>query len=408
MHINFKKNFIWNFIGTILNSFSSLFFLVLVTRINGVNGAGIFSFGFSVACLLFYIGVYYGRVFQVTENKDISDKSFLVTKFITVFLMILISFIYLLTKNYSPEKFYIMFGLCVFKALEAFAEVIYGFFQKYEELYLSGISLTLKNVIGLIVFFLIDYFTKNIIYAVLGLIVISLLVLIFFDFYKMKKYNVLKNKVSKQDIITILKNGFFPFALSFLSLIVINSPKYAIDALLTDDMQTYFGIIVMPATVVTLGAQFIIYPFLTTVNNLISKNNIKELGKLTRNIIFAVFGIGLIATICAYLLGIPVLELIYGIKLSSYKTALIIIILGATFNASVYVLSNILISIRKLKLQTLIYTIVALVSYFSARILVSKFSIDGAFYSYSLTMVLLFTLFYIITKLVMKTERSNK
>ena len=51
MNHNFKKNAIWNTIGITINSFNSLFFLIIINRINGVDIAGIFSFAFSVACL---------------------------------------------------------------------------------------------------------------------------------------------------------------------------------------------------------------------------------------------------------------------------------------------------------------------------------------------------------------------
>lgn len=72
---NFKSNFIWNIVGTGFNAFNSLFFLVAVTRINGVNDAGIFTIAYSTACILYVIGVYAGRVFQVTEtNKNINNK----------------------------------------------------------------------------------------------------------------------------------------------------------------------------------------------------------------------------------------------------------------------------------------------------------------------------------------------
>ena len=48
----FIKNFMWNVLGTGLNSFNSLFFLIIVTRINGINDAGIFSIGVAIAFLM--------------------------------------------------------------------------------------------------------------------------------------------------------------------------------------------------------------------------------------------------------------------------------------------------------------------------------------------------------------------
>ena len=50
MEKNLKLNAIWNTLGITVNSFNSLFFLIIINRVNGVEIAGIFSFAFSIAC----------------------------------------------------------------------------------------------------------------------------------------------------------------------------------------------------------------------------------------------------------------------------------------------------------------------------------------------------------------------
>ena len=73
-----KKNVIWNTIGVTLNSFNSLFFLIIINRINGIDDGGIFSFAFSLACLLFVIGIYAGRTYQVSDIRDeLNDSEYL-------------------------------------------------------------------------------------------------------------------------------------------------------------------------------------------------------------------------------------------------------------------------------------------------------------------------------------------
>ena len=102
---NFKSNFIWNIVGTGFNAFNSLFFLVAVTRINGVNDAGIFTIAYSTACILYVIGVYAGRVFQVTEtNKNINNKEFILNRILSCVLMIGCTLIFVLFKHYDNYK----------------------------------------------------------------------------------------------------------------------------------------------------------------------------------------------------------------------------------------------------------------------------------------------------------------
>ena len=90
-----KKNFIWNSLGSTIYSFTSLFFMIIVTRINGVNEAGIFTFAFANACFLQVIGTYAGRTYQVTENnKNITDNDYVYNRIISSVFMILIGILF--------------------------------------------------------------------------------------------------------------------------------------------------------------------------------------------------------------------------------------------------------------------------------------------------------------------------
>lgn len=401
---NNTKNFIWNLLGTGINAFNSLFFLILITRINGVEDAGIFTLGFSTACLFFYIGIYSGRIFQVTEKDDISSLEFIVSKSITCLCMLIVSILFVLFNHYSVLKSGIILLLCIYKMLEAFSDVFYGILQKKELLYKTGISLTIKNVVNLISLFIIDRITNNVVLSILSMIIFNLLVLIFYDIKESLKYIDFKEKIRKENIIKILKNGFYPFLASFLSLYIINTPKYAIDNFWTDDVQTIFGIIVMPATVISLFAQFIVYPFLNNINKFIKNNELLNLKKLVFKILLIVGIFGILSIVIAYFLGIPVLSFIYGVELEKYKNCLMIILIGAIFTAFVYILSSILISIRTLKQQVVIYSVIAVISYFISNLFVKKSAVMGASISYFTSVFLLCILFYVLYQITLKRE----
>ncbi len=131
-----RKNVIWNIIGATANAFNSLFFAVIVTRINGVNDAGIFTYSFATACLLYMIGVYAGRTFQVTDvSKKNSDTDYIYNRIITCIIMILVSVGFVIIKGYDIYKCIIFILLCLFKCIEAFSEVLYGVIQKNGYLY---------------------------------------------------------------------------------------------------------------------------------------------------------------------------------------------------------------------------------------------------------------------------------
>ena len=96
---NLKKNFIWNTLGTAIYTFNSLFFMIMVTRINGLEQAGIFTFAFSFACMIQVIGTYAGRTYHVTDrDKECSDMNYIYQRLITCFIMLLIGLVFVFIK----------------------------------------------------------------------------------------------------------------------------------------------------------------------------------------------------------------------------------------------------------------------------------------------------------------------
>ena len=265
-----KKNIIWNIIGATANAFNSLFFAIIVTRINGINDGGIFTYSFATACLLYMIGVYSGRTFQVTDitNKN-SDSDYIYHRAITCVVMILISIAFVFIKQYDMYKSIIFVLLCGYKCIEAFSESLYAVVQKGDLLYKVGKSMFFKAFISVIAFLIIDLLTKNLIASCISIVLINIIILLVYDSKNIKEVKFIKTKFSKNSIIRLFKIGFFTFTLTFLANYLINAPRYAIDDILTNDLQTIFGIIIMPATLMALLGQYIIQPSLIKLSECI-------------------------------------------------------------------------------------------------------------------------------------------
>ena len=395
MKNNDKKNIVWNLIGSTFSSFSSLFFLIAVTRINGVNEAGIFNIGFSVACLFFTVGCYSGRVFQVTDtNKKTDDSAYFYSKIITALLMLVISFIYCFAKDYSMHKSIILISLTVYKMCEAFADGMYAIIQKKDELYKVGRSLFVKAIIGISLFILTDYLTKSMFAAIMMLNLVNILGIFIYDKKNLKLVKFKLNKFNKEKVFEVFKTGIYSFGFSFLTYYIINASKYAIDNNLSSELQTVFGIIAMPASVLLLFGQFVIHPVLNKLKNTINVNK-KEFNNLTLQMINIILVFGLISLVLAYYLGIPVLNLLYGVDLTSYRLDLLIIIVGATIYEIAIILSTSLIVMRSTLSQLIMFIIDSIITLFISNILVKEYGVFGASVSY-LTSVSILLLMYII------------
>lgn len=407
---NVKKDFIFNTIGTGINAFNSLFFMIIATRINGVSDAGIFTFAFSTAALFQIIGVYSGRIYQITDNTKATNEDYLVNKVITCVIMFVVSILFILLRGYTGKKMLVILILCIYRTLEAFSEVIYAYFQKNYELYKVGISLVLKNVLGLIVFLTINIFTRNLIYSTLGLVLNYILIMLSYDF-KIFRNNFIKlRNINLNNQKKIFSLGFSTFLLSFLLMYIVNIPRYVIDFKMSDASSSIFGILIMPASVVVLIAQFILHPFLMKINDFLIHKDYKNLKKNVMNICLVTSAFGIFATFIAYLIGIPILEFIYGISLKKYLMALIVVLIGATLYGVVSILSNILVAMRIASKQIIISFVVSIFSLFISICFINSLGVNGACYGYTITMLLDIILYIVLFAITEKKirERKNK
>lgn len=406
----FLKNFIWNTLGTGINSFNSLFFLIIVTRINGIENAGIFSIGYATATILYTLALYSGRLCQVTdiENK-IKDKDYIFNRFITCVLMLIGATVFLIIKKYTAFKTGIFVLLAIFKGIEAFSDILYGVMQKKELLYKAGKSLTAKGVIGVICFLIIDLFTHNLIYSCISLIIVNLVILIVYDFIIVSSKIIDKtSKLNINNSISILKSEFFVFVNSFAGIYILNAPKYAIDTYLTEDIQAIYGYIMMPATVMTLFTQFIVMPFLNNLKNLYEKKDFKKFNSLTLKIKFIVIAFGAFAVTAAFLLGPEFLGLLYGVELTSYRMNLCVIIGSYIFYAISYINLVTLTTIRHTFVQFVIYIISMVIAFIGSNILVKNFGINGATFSCTTTLAIQFMMYSVVTKVIMHKVKFEK
>lgn len=405
---NNKKNFIWNIIGATSNAFVSLLLSIVVTRINGPEIAGIFIYSFATACLLYFIGNYCGRTFQVTDiSNKYSDTDYIYNRMITCLIMMVVSVLFTVIKGYDIYKSSVLIIVCLYKCLEAFSESLYAIIQKKEELYKVGISMFVKAFWSFIVFLIIDILTKNLIIACVSIVLINLIFIIVYDFRNLKKIKINKTKFLNEINIQLFKIGFFTFILTFLNNYLINTSRYAIDDLSTSNIQTIFGIIIMPATFMGMLGQYIIQPSLTKISSYIENRSYNNLKKISIKLVSITCILGIVILILAYFLEVPVLEMVYAIPLKEYLISMMIIIVGSIFYTISFILSTILIAMRKTLSQAIIYGIISIISTIIAYYFINKYSILGAGITYLISMILIFILFIFVLIINMKKNKKE-
>lgn len=347
-----KKDYIWNSIGSFLQSAISPILLIVITRLNGVGDSGLFSFAMSLSVVFWAISLWGGRTYQVSDvKKEFSSGDYIVVRFISSLIVAVFSISFCVLSGYDLIKTELIVVLVSFKILESIADSMYGVLQIHNKLYIVGISLTIKSVFGFIIFAIIDILTKNIIYGALSIFLVNIVVVIFYDIPWMK--HVESVGLTKKNIMQagkIMKKTAEMFVVVFLTMFSLNIPRYFLDKYHYDQIG-YFGIMAMPITLLTLFISFVLQPNVVNLSELLKEKKVKEFTKIVSKIDFITFTLGILFVVSSYLIGVWVLNTVFGIDINNFRIDLTIMVIGAVANAFVSIYVNLLIILRRFKGQ---------------------------------------------------------
>lgn len=405
-----KKDYFWNTIGVFLQSAISPILLIVITRINGIDAAGIFSFAFSVAIVLWAFGMWGGRTYQVSDVKaEFSQSSYVAVRILLSICMIILAVFFSLLNNYDTTKLCIILTLVGMKAVESIADSIHGVLQAHGRLYVAGISLVYKSLIGLAVFITINYITKNILLASIGLLVVTVIVTVFYDLkIALKQEHLVISRHHVIEAIKIMRTCFSVFAITFLAAFPLNIPRYFVDMYHGEEIG-FFGILAMPITLVVLLMSFIMQPNIVELSRLFSKHEYRKFRHIIRRIFEVTCGMAILFLTITFFAGVPILTIVFGEDFAGYKTALLIMIAGGLANALVAIFMNVLTIMRHFKAQLFVLLASNILQFIIAALTVRQYGLIGGVYLFMISsFVQALLLIFLYKKYLNKAQRHEK
>lgn len=374
-----KSEFAWNVIGSVCTSLLSVVLLFVVTRVNGVDPAGMFSITFATSTVLYSIGDFGMRVYQVTDsNRQHGFGVYLTARFVVDICMVLCGVIFVIISGYTATKAAVCLGLVGFRFVDAASETYQGEFQLNGRLDIGGKSVFYRTSAAIAVFMAVDIITKNVTAATMALLATNAVIWCCYDIRLIPRYTKERLSFKKNEIAAVIKDCFPLFFSTFFSNYIVNAPKYAIDKLLTYDMQTYFNIIYLPTFTINLMSTFVLKPLLKGLGELWNGRQYRKFLGIVAKMGGVIAAITLLVEAVCYVMGIPILAFIYSVELKPYKTDLLILVLSGGFFALSVALFYALTTMRSQKIASLAYIAAALAGTFLPNILVTKAGLRGA------------------------------
>lgn len=386
-----RDSYLWNMAGSMLMAFQSVIMLMILTRTLGLMEAGIFTIAYANANLFLTIGKYGMRYFQVSDVKNqFTFAEYRLSRVITSLGMLGVSAAYTLyasvSNGYTMEKTQVIIWMCLFKVVDGIEDVYNGLYQRKNRLDVASKMLTLRMIFTIVIFGLGLIIVRDLLLVLIIATISTTILLILFIRWTYGGFSIGKERIEKKNIYLLLKVCFPLFAGSFLSFYIGNAPKYAIDAILTDELQACYGFIAMPVFVIGLLNNFIFNPMLFRMSVLWSEKRIKEFVYRTAIQTGVVAIITIVCMLGAWLLGIPVLSWMYNTDLTPYKTELLVLLLGGGFLGLSGLLNAVITIIRYQKSLMWGYVVMAALAYIFSDRIVRHYEMMGAAVLYAVLM----------------------
>lgn len=407
--INQKQIYLWNLLGNVSAAAVSVLYLMIVSRMLMSQEADIFSLAYSLGHLWVIIGLFQVRNYQGT---DVSNEhlflNYVQGRMLTTFIMLVTFIPYLFISSngrYSMEQLIVFVLIVLYRACDAVSDVFQGLFQQRERLDIAGKAMVYRYSGSVIIFTLMLSITKSLTPSLIVLLIWNTLFVYFYDFIVSRQFEKLTikevfNSKYYQGTLEILKSCFPLFLNGFLLNYMFNEPKLVIESGLLNrtlpaGMQRDFNILFMPVFFMSLCI-LVVRPLITQLAKLWANNQITKFNHITIKLIGSIILGTFAVTVLTFLIGVPVLSLLFSVDLSNYTFSLVTLVFSGGLYAVAIVLENIITILRKHKYVVVNYMIMFVVSKMITEPLIQQFHMLGASISFLVTMLV-----YVISMLIL-------
>jgi len=413
---NIKRNtFFWNAFSAVMNSFQTMVLLLVITRTGNDNDSGIFVMAYAVGNLMLNVGKYGVRQYQVTDVKEKhSLKDYVNARYASMMIMFIFIGAYLLMKafanNYTMEKIAVVLIICLVKAVEAFEDVYQGRMQQKGRLDCAGRILGIRLFIFIVMFAILYITTGHLVSTSLICLIATAVISFIMNGSVMYEFKDEGRGSTKESVKEIMIKCFPLCVCMCLNMYITNSPKYIIDSVVSDEVQTKFNIVFMPVFVIALMGNFIFQPFLKRMGENWVEERIdkfeRDIGILAVSIIVLDLGVTLVGSF----IGGPVLGMIYGVDLKDFNFELILFMLAGGLIALQNLCIMAITTVRYQKYMIYGYIGISVIIFIFGRLILAAYDVRrlSIFFLFAMCLPVLYSLVLVWIAIKNKKEQLNK
>ena len=360
---------------------------------------GLFTLALAIGQQYQTVGLYEVRTFHVTDVRRRFDfGTYLSTRLLTCLVMVgLIAYHSWTASTKEPyPAFTVIAAMALLRIFDAFEDVYYSEFQRSGRLDIAGKACFARIFTTTFLWSGLYWFTQDLLTSTLITFAVTCVVLIVAYGLPARGVFPLLPSLNVRGVAGILWECLPLFVAAFLNQYLANAPRFAIHAALGDEELGVFAIIYMPAVAINMLSLFVFRPLLTRMALRWTEGKRGEFFSIVRRGLLTTAGAFAIVAAVTYMIGPPLLTLVFGTDVSGYVGELMVLVLAGALNAASVILYYALATMRRLRAVLAVFVTAGATAYLLAPALTRSLAMMGASLAYAATMGLLALLFALV------------
>ena len=398
------RDYLWNTAASLMSSLAVVIMGVAIVRSGATDSFaraqyGLFTLALAIGQQYQTVGLYEVRPFHVPDVRRRFDfGTYLSTRLLTCLVMVgLIAYHSWTASTKEPyPAFTVIAAMALLRIFDAFEDVYYSEFQRSGRLNIAGKACFARIFTTTFLWSGLYWFTQDLLTSTLITFAVTCVVLIVAYGLPARGVFPLLPSLNVRGVAGILWECLPLFVAAFLNQYLANAPRFAIHAALGDEELGVFAIIYMPAVAINMLSLFVFRPLLTRMALRWTEGKRGEFFSIVRRGLLTTAGAFAIVAAVTYMIGPPLLTLVFGTDVSGYVGELMVLVLAGALNAASVILYYALATMRRLRAVLAVFVAAGATAYLLAPALTRSLAMMGASLAYAATMGLLALLFALV------------
>ena len=363
-----------------------------MAKFGDVGVVGQYSLALAIVGPIFIFSQMQLRQVVVTDVQNRYHYSdYFWCRFICTLAALIVVAVTILILGYSWNMGLIMLLLASAKCFESMSDIIYSKLQKYDRMDYIAISMMIKGIFTLILFCIILWLTKNLVWALLGVLLAWASIYYFYDTKVGSKFARDGNFDPRRILATFKQLVWLSLPLSLTSMLASLStymPRYFLEYNYGKIEVGLFSVASAPLVFITLFHGSIGQAVMSPAAGYLQNGELRRFKALTLKITAIFLLIGILFTSIFAAFGEKLMSILFSPQYASTVPVLLIMSLGVTLNGFCVFGFMVIVAGRMFKLQFLSILVTVAVQIPLCFYLIKKYGLIGAGWAdFSKTMV---------------------